>query len=105
MSEVDEFRAVYERHVGYVVAGNMKAAIADMVPENVPAVFDGVETPRAAVDGHHIVEVRADGDRMIGEAVYEVGGSFIGLRSIWERRDGGWLAAELENFATDGGVR
>ncbi len=101
MSKVDEFRPLYERHVGYVVAGDMKAAIADMVQENLPTVFEGVEVPRSAVDGFTIKDVRADGDRMIGDTVYEVGGKLIGLRSIWERRGDTWLAAELENFPTE----
>ncbi|MCK8673015.1 hypothetical protein ACWDUD_09100 [Rhodococcus sp. NPDC003382] len=97
---VEDFRALYEQHVGYVVAGNMKAALADMVQENIPQVFDGVDAPRAAAQGFEIRDVRAEGDLMVGETVYDMGDRSIGLRSIWELRDGRWLAAKLENFPT-----
>lgn len=97
---VEDFRALYEQHVGHVVAGNMKAALADMVQENIPQVFDGVDTPREAAQGFEIKDVRAEGDRMVGETVYDMGDRSIGLRSIWERHDGRWLAAALENFPT-----
>ncbi|OUC80742.1 hypothetical protein [Gordonia lacunae] len=101
MSELDDFRARYEQHVGHVVEGDMKAAVAEMIQENIPAVFDGVDVPRGAVDAHRIVGVRADGDRMIGETVYTTEGREIGLRSIWERRDGNWFAGGLENFVPE----
>lgn len=97
---VEDFRALYEQHVGYVHAGNMKAALADMVRENIPAVFEGVDNPREAPRGFEIKDVRAEGDLMIGETVYDMGDRFIGLRSIWELHDGRWLAAKLENFPT-----
>lgn len=95
---LEEFRALYERHVGHVVSGNVKAALADMVPENMPAVFDGVDFPKGQVDHADIKDVRADGDRRIGDAIYHTPSGLIGLRSIWERRDGEWKAAVLENF-------
>ncbi|ATD69375.1 MULTISPECIES: hypothetical protein [Gordonia] len=98
MSEIDDFRARYTQHVGHVAAGDMKSAMAEMVQENLPTVFEGVDVPRGAIENHRIVGVRADGDRMIGEAVYAFDGREIGLRSIWERHDGTWLAAALENF-------
>ncbi|MEU4311045.1 hypothetical protein [Nocardia sp. NPDC024068] len=102
MSEQD-FRALYERHVGHVVTGNMKAALADMVPENLSTVFDGVTVPRGAVNGFEIKDVRADGDKQIGETVYDTPDGVIGLRSIWELHDGVWKAAALENFPAAGG--
>ncbi|MFE2123458.1 hypothetical protein ACFW9U_22720 [Rhodococcus aetherivorans] len=98
---VEDFRALYEQHVGYVVAGNMKAALADMVRENIPQVFDGIDTPREATKGFEIKDVRAEGDRMVGETVYDMGDRSIGLRSIWELHDGRWLAAKLENFPAE----
>ena len=98
----EDFRTLYERHVGYVVSGNMKAAIADMVQENIPAVFDGVSVPRGAVNGFEIKDVRLEGDRQIGETVYDTPDGVIGLRSIWELRDGVWKAAALENFPVSG---
>lgn len=98
----EDFRALYERHVGYVVAGDMKSALADMVQENLPAVFDGVTVPRGAVDGYEIKAVRAEGGKQIGETVYDTPDGVIGLRSIWELRDGSWKAAALENFAVPG---
>lgn len=100
----EDFRSRYERHVGYVVSGNMKAALADMVPVNLPQVFEGIDVPRS-VDSFRIVDVRADGDLMIGETVYETGDRSIGLRSIWELHDGHWLAARLENFDAETDVR
>ncbi|SEC10959.1 hypothetical protein SAMN04490240_1120 [Rhodococcus pyridinivorans] len=102
---VEDFRSLYERHVGHIVSGNMKAALADMVPENLPQVFDGVDTPRAEVRSHRIADVRAEGDLMIGEAVYELDDRTIGLRSYWEQRDGRWLAGRLENFDVEKDVR
>ena len=98
---VDEFRTVYERHIGYVAVGDIAAVLADMVQENVPAVFEGVDAPRGAVRAHTIRDVRADGEHMVGETVYDVGDRLIGLRSIWENHDGRWLAAALENFSAD----
>ncbi|GLZ13191.1 hypothetical protein Acsp04_34260 [Actinomadura sp. NBRC 104425] len=96
---LDDFRALYERHVGYVASGDVRAALADMVQENMPAVFEGVRVPaRGAVEGYEIRSVRAEGDRRIGETVYRTPDGPIGLRSIWELRDGEWKAAELENF-------
>ncbi|WP_328395879.1 hypothetical protein [Nocardia sp. NBC_00416] len=97
MSEED-FRALYERHVGHVVSGNMKAALADMVRENLPTVFDGVTVPRGEVNSFEIKDIRAEGDKQIGETVYDTPEGVIGLRSIWELREGAWKAAALENF-------
>ncbi|WP_068268924.1 hypothetical protein [Aldersonia kunmingensis] len=98
----EDFRALYERHVGYVVSGNMKAAIADMVQANLPTVFDGISVPRGAVNGFEIKDVRSEGDRQIGETVYDTPEGVIGLRSIWELHDGQWKAAVLENFPVPG---
>ncbi|AZG47697.1 hypothetical protein [Gordonia insulae] len=98
----EDFRTLYERHVGHVVSGDMKAAIADMVQENIPAVFEGVAVPRGAVNGFEIKDVRLDGERQIGETIYDTGDGVIGLRSIWELRDGEWKAAALENFPVPG---
>ena len=95
---LDDFRAVYERHVGYVRSGEVKSALADMVPENLPTVFDGIDFPKGAVTDAEIRRVAADGDRRIGEAVYHTPAGPIGLRSIWEWREQGWKAAVLENF-------
>lgn len=98
---VEEFRLAYERHVNYVVTGDTDAAIADMVQENIPAVFEGIQSPRKAVAAFEIKDVRAEGHLMIGETVYDTGRRLIGLRSIWENHDGRWLAARLENFPAD----
>ncbi|MGW5383096.1 hypothetical protein [Nocardia sp. NPDC003963] len=98
----EDFRTLYERHVGHVVTGDMKAALADMVQENLPAVFEGVTVPRGAVNGYEIKAVRAEGDKQIGETVYDTPAGVIGLRSIWELRDGVWKAAALENFPVPG---
>ncbi|MFF0501383.1 hypothetical protein ACFYU5_33655 [Nocardia aobensis] len=97
-----DFRELYERHVGAVAKGDFKAALADMVQENLPAVFDGVTVPRGEVHGFRIHDVRADGDKRIGETVYDTPEGTIGLRSIWELRDGAWKAAGLENFSVTG---
>ncbi|WP_026342579.1 hypothetical protein [Nocardia sp. BMG111209] len=98
---IEDFRARYERHVGRVEAGDSRAALADMVPENLPAVFEGVRVPGRVVTAVRIVGVRAEGDTRIGEAVYTTPEGVIGLRSIWELRDGVWLAAALENFPAE----
>jgi len=99
VSDLEHFQQRYERHVAHVAAGDMKAALAEMVQANLPAVFDGVDVPRTAVHRYEIRGMRAEGNRMIGETIYEVDGRRIGLRSIWEEHGGQWLAAELENFA------
>lgn len=99
--DIEEFRTIYERHVGYVAGGDMKAALADMLPENLATVFDGVVVPRDGIISSEIRSVRADGDRFVGETVYHTADGAIGLQSRWVNRDGRWLAAELENFATD----
>ncbi|MBS9375030.1 hypothetical protein [Rhodococcus sp. B50] len=98
---VEEFRILYTQHVGYVADGDMKAALADMVRENIPQVFEGVDSPREAPKSFEIKDVRAEGDLMVGETVYDMGDRTIGLRSIWELHDGRWLAAKLENFPTE----
>ncbi|MDO3402970.1 hypothetical protein O6072_22335 [Mycolicibacterium neoaurum] len=98
---VDEFRTVYEQHIAHVASGDIKAVLADMVQERVPAVFEGIDAPRGPVHSYTITDVRADGDRMVGETVYDVGDRLIGLRSFWEDHGGRWLAAALENFTVD----
>ncbi|GAB2857923.1 hypothetical protein GCM10022221_66920 [Actinocorallia aurea] len=97
-NEAAEFRARYERHTQFVVDGDLKASLADMVQENIPAVFEGVRTPGKDVSARRIVDVRKEGDTWIGDTVYTTPGGPVGLRSIWELRDGVWLAAALENF-------
>lgn len=92
-----QFRERYERHVGYVVAGDSQAALADMLPGVVPAVYEGVDVPRG-VTGGSIVAVYKRGDRWCGETVYETPSGPVGLRSSWQLSGGEWLAAELENF-------
>lgn len=97
---VEKFRKLYEQHVTSVATGDIKAALADMVPENLPTVFDGVRVPRGRVASYEIKDVRRDGDRWIGETVYTVAdGEAIGLRSIWEQHGADWKAAALANFA------
>lgn len=100
---VPEFRDLYVKHVESVAAGDMKAALADMVQANVPAVFEGVQVPRGKVLSYEIKDARAEGDLRIGEAVYVTADEgAIGLRSTWELRDGAWKAASLGNFAVPG---
>lgn len=100
----DEFRAVYERHVGYVLAGDVKSALADIVQENLPTIFEGVDFPKGAVDAADIKDVRCEGDRAVGEVLYRTPDRTIGLRSIWERRDGAWKSVALENFPVEAGA-
>ncbi|MBA4024857.1 MAG: hypothetical protein C0482_21075 [Gordonia sp.] len=100
---VPEFKVLYEKHVQSVAAGDMKAALADMVQANIPAVFDGVQVPRGRVLSYEVVDARAEGDLRIGEAVYVTADEgTIGLRSTWELHDGVWKAAGLANFAVTG---
>jgi hypothetical protein len=96
--EAAEFRALYERHTDYVVAGNLKASLADMVPEVIPAVFEGVVVPRGEVNSKNIVDVRKEGDRWVGDTVYDTPEGKIALRSFWVLHEGDWKAAELANF-------
>ncbi|WHU45571.1 hypothetical protein QNM97_16255 [Gordonia sp. L191] len=98
MSEIDDFRQLYERHVGHVVAGDMAAAVADIAPATLDTIFEGVLVPRRAVESFEIVDVRSEGRRMVGEAVYRGADGIIGLRSVWERRDDSWQAVALANF-------
>ncbi|MFI0349998.1 hypothetical protein [Actinomadura sp. 9N407] len=98
-----DFRTRYERHVQYVLDGDFKSALAEMVQENIPQVFDGVTVPGSDVRSLRIVDVRKDGDTWVGETVYTTADGDIGLRSIWEERDGVWLAARLENFPVPAG--
>ncbi|WP_067856149.1 hypothetical protein [Nocardia shimofusensis] len=100
---LEEFRTRYEAHVHKVAAGDTAGALADMVPEKLATVFEGVTVPRGAVTAVRVRDVRADGDTRIGEAVYTTADSVIGLRSIWENHDGVWLAAALENFPVEVG--
>jgi hypothetical protein len=100
---VPEFKVLYENHVKKVAAGDMKAALADMVQENIPAVFDGVRVPRGTVLSYEIKDARAEGVVRVGEAVYVTADEgAIGLRSTWELHDGAWKAASLANFAVPG---
>ncbi|OZE93207.1 hypothetical protein CH299_27945 [Rhodococcus sp. 14-2686-1-2] len=98
MTVDSEFAKIYERHVGYVVAGDLESSLADMDRDVIPAVFEGVHVPRSAVSAFKIKAIEADGDRRIGEAVYKTKKGIIGLRSIWQTYDGRWLAYALENF-------
>lgn len=101
-AEAIEFRELYERHTGYVLAGDFKASLADMVQSVIPAVFDGVVVPRGKVLTRTIVDVRKEGERWIGDTVYETPEGLIGLRSFWVLDDGAWRAAELANFPVEG---
>lgn len=95
---MSDFRARYERHVQHVLDGDVRSALAEMVQENLPQVFDGVSVPGRTVHSARIVDVRREGDTWVGETVYTTPEGVIGLRSIWEEHDGVWLAARLENF-------
>lgn len=101
-AEEQAFRQRYETHVGYVLAGNLKASLGDMVPEVIPAVFEGVTVPRGQVDSLEVKAVYKQDGKWYGETVYDTPDGRIGLRSVWWLRDGVWLAAELENFAVEG---
>lgn len=93
-----DFTATYRAHVDKVAGGDLKGALADMVPSVVPAVFEGVTVPGADVTGVEVVGTRVEGERATGEAVYATPGGPIGLRSGWALVDGIWLADTLENF-------
>ncbi|MGH3349817.1 MAG: hypothetical protein ACRDPS_04055 [Nocardioides sp.] len=97
-----DFETTYRRHVDGVVAGDLKAVLADMAPGSVPEVFVGVQVPRADVDSAEIVSVRLDGERGVGEAVYVTPDGAVGLRSGWALVDGVWKADLLENFDPSG---
>lgn len=96
--EAREFRARYERHVQFVLDGDLDSALADMVQENLPKVFEGITVPAGNVVSLRVVDVRKEGETWVGDTVYTTADGPIGLRSFWELRDGVWLAAALENF-------
>lgn len=95
--EAQEFRQLYERHVNYLLQGNVEAALADMVQERIPDVFKGINVPYK-VNALKIIDVRREGDRWVGDTVYDTPKGHIGLRSFWDLHDGKWLAADLANF-------
>ncbi|MBL3671129.1 hypothetical protein JL475_35415 [Streptomyces sp. M2CJ-2] len=101
--ESQEFHELYRRHVQYVLDGNVEASLADMVQENIPQVFRGVIVPRGKVDSLRVVDIRREGATWVGETVYDTPDGRIGLRSVWESRDGSWKAAALENFPPEAG--
>lgn len=94
----EDFETVYRRHVDNVVSGDNRSVLADMTPENVPAVFEDVTLPGPDVLSAQVLTVGEDGARRIGEAVYQTPNGAVRLRSTWIERDGRWLAAELENI-------
>lgn len=96
--EAREFRARYERHVQFVLDGDLTSALADMVQENMPKMFEGVAVPGGNVVSLRVLDVRKEGEAWVGDTVYVTEDGPIGLRSFWESRDGVWLAAALENF-------
>lgn len=97
-NDLEGFEAVYRRHVDLVIAGDLKAVLADMAPGAVPAVFEGVETPAGEVRSADVVDMSVEGDRAVGAAVYRLDESAIGLRSGWRHDGTTWLADELANF-------
>ncbi|ADP81404.1 hypothetical protein [Pseudofrankia inefficax] len=90
-----EFEALYRRHVEFVLAGDLEAVLADMV--NLPRILEGVIAPRR-VTAYTVMDIRSEGETCVGETVYDTPKGRIGLRSVWELRDGAWKAAALENF-------
>ncbi|HEY9564909.1 MAG TPA: hypothetical protein VIR30_14180, partial [Nocardioides sp.] len=80
-----------------VVNGELKAVMADMDPASLPSVFEGVLVPGGDVSSAQVVGVRPDGERAIGEAVYQTPAGAIGLRSGWFHDGTAWKADQLEN--------
>ena len=99
--EATEFRELYERHTGYVVEGNVKASLADMVPSVVPAVFEGVVVPRGRATSRTILDVRKEGTAGSATPSMRRPDGPIGLRSYWIMHEGAWRAVELENFPVE----
>lgn len=100
-TEESQFRERYEKHVGYVMAGDSAAALADMLPGVVPAVYDGVILPGGPLTSL-IVGVYKKAGKWHGETIYDTAAGAIGLRSIWWLHEGEWRAAELQNFPVEG---
>lgn len=96
---VDAFEPTYRNHVAMVVAGDLAGVMADMNPETLAHVFDGVTVPRGAVASAEVVRIEVAGGRATGEAVYETVDGAIGLRSGWAHDGSAWKADRLENFA------
>lgn len=97
-----DFETVYRRHVDRVVAGDLKAVLADMAPGSVPGVFEGVTVPQGDVMSAEVVRAVVEGGRGVGEAVYATAPGPIGLRSGWSIVEGEWKADHLENFEVSG---
>lgn len=96
--DLSGFEPVYRDHVAKVVSGDLRGVMADMDPEVLAHVFEGVHVPRGRVSGAEVVSVSVTDGRGVGEAVYRTGDGVLGLRSGWVRRGGRWLADALENF-------
>ncbi len=102
--DLEGFEATYRKHVTMVVDGDLNGVMADMLPAALPTVFDGVSVPRGDVTSAEVVRVSLDGDRGVGEAVYETPAGSIGLRSEWLFDGEGWKADALENFDPPSGT-
>jgi len=96
--DVSAFELIYRDHVAKVVSGDLRAVMADMDPEALSRVFDGVDVPRGDVTSADVVSVSVADGRGVGEAVYRTAAGALGLRSGWIHRDGRWLSDSLENF-------
>jgi hypothetical protein len=97
-SDLSGFEPVYRDHVAKVVTGDLRGVMADMDPEVLGHVFEGVEVPQGDVSTADVVSVAVVDGRGLGEAVYRTAKGALGLRSGWTHRDGRWLADSLENF-------
>jgi hypothetical protein len=95
---LEDFRKIYVGHVENAAAGRREATVADVLPASLPRLHEGVAGPRGAIEAYDIIDVRADGDRRIGETVYWTADGAVGLRSVWERHGGRCLVVRLENF-------
>lgn len=92
------FESTYRRHVAMVVEGDLKGVLADMDPQALPQVFEGVTVPRTGVSAAEVRTVRVEGSRAVGEAIYRTSRATIALRSGWSYDGSAWLADRLENF-------
>jgi hypothetical protein len=97
-TDLAQFEKAYSRHVAMVQGGDLEGVMADMHPDALPTVFQGVDVPRGSVLAAEVRAVRVVDGRGIGECVYTTPRGRIGLRSGWTRVGAFWKADALENF-------
>lgn len=89
-------RETANRHGDFVVAGNMRSAMADFTPEALQKFqARGVFPPRGA-NTYEVVNERQEGDRHIYEITYRKDQESVTLRSTWGQVGDEWKIVDIE---------